>query len=295
MIDPAVMRRIKRIELRTRRLVNESFAGAYYAVFKGRGIAFDTVRLYEPGDDVRDIDWNVTARAGEPHIKQYVEERELTVMLVVDASASVFFGSHHAYKRDIAAELGAVLALSAITNNDKAGLMIFSDQVEQYIPPRKGRNHTLRVIRELLAVSPAERGTDLALALRTLNRLLKRRAIVFVLSDFLAPVETYRHDLLLMGKRHDVIAVTLTDALEYAWPDVGLVGLQDLETGTLQWIDTGQRGWREAFNQRRTALDSERHQLMTQAQVDEISVPADGDYVGALTMFFQKRARRIRS
>lgn len=294
MLDPAIMRRIKRIELRTRRLVNESFAGAYHAVFKGRGIAFDTVRAYTPGDDVRDIDWNVTARAGEPYIKQYVEERELTVMLVVDASASVLFGTAQANKRDIAAELGAVLALSAISNNDKVGLLIFSDQIEQYIPPRKGRNHTLRVIRELLAVRPTARTTDLGLALRTLNRLLKRRAIVFLLSDFLAPLATFQHDLLLAGKRHDVIAITLTDPLERVWPDVGLAGLQDLETGAVAWVDTGHPGWQADFAGRRAARDAEMRQLLTRTQVDHIDVTADGDYVRALTLFFQKRVRRIR-
>jgi uncharacterized protein (DUF58 family) len=294
MLNAGTMRKIRRIELRTRRLVNDTFAGAYHAVFKGRGIAFDTVRAYEPGDDVRDIDWNVTARTGEPFIKRYTEERELTVMLVLDTSASVLFGTVNRPKRDTAAELGAVLAFAAITNNDKVGLLIFSDQIEMHCPPRKGRNHILRLIRDLLAARPTHRGTDLALALRTVNRLLKRRAIVFVISDFLTPTESYSRDLTLLSRRHDVIAVTLADRLEQQWPSVGLVGLRDAESGSARWVDTSSTDWTKQFRMQAQRLSQARDAALMQARVDRIDVPLDGDYVYALTRFFQQRERRTR-
>ncbi len=294
LINAGTMRKIRRIELRTRRLVNDTFAGAYHAVFKGRGIAFDAVRAYEPGDDVRDIDWNVTARTGEPFIKRYTEERELTVMLVLDSSASVLFGSVNRLKRDLAAELGAVLAFAAISNNDKVGLLVFSDQIELHIPPRKGRNHILRLIRDLLATRPAQRGTDLALALRTVTRLLKRRAIVFVISDFLAPTETYGRDLTLLSRRHDVIAVLLSDPLEQAWPAAGLVGLRDAETGAVQWVDTASPDWSKQFRAQVRQLSQARDAALLQARTDRIDIPLDGDYVLALTRFFQQRERRTR-
>lgn len=292
MLSAGTMRKIRRIELRTRRLVNDTFAGAYHAVFKGRGMAFDTVRAYEPGDDVRDIDWNVTARTGEPFIKRYTEERELTVMLVLDTSASVLFGSVSRPKRDLAAELGAVLAFAAISNNDKVGLLIFSDQIELHCPPRKGRNHILRLIRDLLAARPAHRGTDLALALRTVNRLLKRRAIVFVISDFLVPTETYSRDLTLLSRRHDVIAVTLADPLEQKWPSVGLVGLRDAESSEVRWVDTSSREWLRGFQAQAQRLNRARDSALIQAHVDRIDIPLDGDYAQALTRFFQQRERR---
>jgi uncharacterized protein (DUF58 family) len=294
LLSAATMRRIRRIELRTRRLVNDTFAGAYHAVFKGRGIAFDSVRAYEPGDDVRDIDWNVTARTGEPFIKRYTEERELTLMLVLDTSASVLFGSVTRPKRDLAAELSAVLAFAAIANNDKVGLLIFSDQIELHIPPRKGRNHILRVIRDLLAVRPAHRGTDLSLALRTVTRLLKRRAIVFMISDFLAPPETYARQLTQLSRRHDVIAITLTDPLEKEWPSVGLIGLRDAETGAVQWVDTASKQWSQNFQAQTQRLVKARDAALAQARVDRIDISVDGDYVRALTRFFQQRERRTR-
>lgn len=294
LISAGTLRKIRRIELRTRRLVNDTFAGAYHAVFKGRGIAFDTIRAYEPGDDVRDIDWNVTARTGEPFIKRYTEERELTVMLVLDSSASVLFGSMNRPKRDLAAELGAVLAFAAITNNDKVGLLIFSDQIEMHTPPRKGRNHILRLIRDLLAARAAHRGTDLALALRTVTRLLKRRAIVFVISDFLAPTESYARDLTLLSRRHDVIAVLLSDPLEQTWPRTGLVGLRDAETGSVQWVDTASPGWSKQFRAQASQLSQQRDAALLQARIDRIDIPIDGDYVLALTRFFQQRERRVR-
>jgi uncharacterized protein (DUF58 family) len=292
MLSADVMRQIRRIELRTRRLVNDSFAGAYHAVFKGRGMTFDTVRAYEPGDDVRSIDWNVTARTGDPHVKQFIEERELTVMLVLDASASILFGSRQRFKRDLAAELGAVLALSAIRNNDRVGLLVFSDKVEMFISPRKGRNHVLRLIRDLMAAQPTGQGTDLALALTTVNRVLKRRAIVFLISDFLVSSDEYVPELLITSRRHDVIAVTLNDPLEQAWPNAGLVRLQDAETGALSWVDTASVGWRRQFGTQARQFQQLRDSTLRAARVDQISLTSDGDYVRALAEFFQRRERR---
>lgn len=292
MLTADVLRKIRRIELRTRRLVDDSFAGAYHSVFKGRGMEFDTVRPYEIGDDVRHIDWNVSARAGTPFVKQYVEERELTMMLALDISASAFFGTVNQRKRDVAVELGAVLAYAAIRNNDKVGLLLFSDQVELYVAPRKGQNHVLRLIRDLLAAKPVSSGTDLGLGLRTVSRLLKRRAIVFLMSDFLTAGETYASDLLLTARRHDVISVVLSDPLETTWPDAGLIGLRDSETGEKAWVDTTSSAWREGFSQQAKRFHQMRDAALSRAQVDRIDVPSDGDYVRALGRFFQQRSRR---
>lgn len=293
MLTPETLHRIRRVELRTRRLVNDSFGGAYHSVFKGHGIAFDTVRPYQPGDDVRNIDWNVTARANEAFVKQYIEERELTVMLVLDSSASCLFGTVNRSKRDLAAELGAVLALAAISNNDRVGLLIFSDQAEHFIAPRKGRNHVLRLIRDLLAARPTNRGTNLSLALRTTDRLLKQRAIVFLLSDFLASAQDYAHDLLVVSRRHDLIAVVMGDPLEKRWPDAGLVGIRDAETSASTWMDTSSKDWRRQFEQQSRRFRQMRDSTLARASVDRIELPVDGDYVRALTHFFRQRAHRI--
>jgi uncharacterized protein (DUF58 family) len=292
MLTQDTLRKIRRIELRTRKLVNTAFSGAYHAVFKGHGIEFDSVRPYQPGDDVRSIDWNVTARAGEAFVKQYIEERELTVMLLLDASASSFFGSVQSRKHDIAAELGAVLAYSAIANQDKVGLLVFSDQIERYVPPRKGRNHILRLIRELLAVQPSGKGTDIALALQAVNRLLKHRAIIFLMSDFLDPVDHYFNDLSIISRRHDLIAVLFSDPLENSWREVGLVALQDAETGVRRWIDTSTPGWSQAFRSRAQDLQVERNEAFHRAGVDRIEVQTGDDYIAALMSFFQRRTRR---
>ena len=219
MLSAELFQKIRQIEIHTRKLVNDSFAGEYHSVFKGRGMEFDEVRPYTPGDEIRTIDWNVTARTGEPFVKRYVEERELTVMLVVDASGSENFGSVQRFKRELAAELTAVLAFAATNNNDKVGLMIFSDRIELLIPPRKGRKHVLRLIRELLAFEPKGSGTDIQLALDTLNRVVKRRSILFLVSDFIADPESYRKALAVTNRRHDVIAMDLHDPLEMDIPD----------------------------------------------------------------------------
>ena len=289
MLTPEVLRQIKRLELRTRRLVNDSFAGSYRAVFKGRGMTFDAVRAYEPGDDVRSIDWNVTARAGEPYIKQFVEERELTVMLVLDTSASILFGTVNRAKHDLAAELGAVLALSAISNNDKVGLLVFSDKVELFVPPRKGRNHVLRLIRDLMAAHPTGQGTDMVVALRTLNRVLKRRAIVFLISDFLLASDEYLPELMITSRRHDVIAITLNDRLERQWPSIGLIGLKDSETGEVAWVDTAKATWRHRFSAQAQRFQHMRESALTKAGVDQIHLTSEDDYVRALAAFFQRR------
>ncbi|MFZ4813082.1 MAG: DUF58 domain-containing protein [Phototrophicaceae bacterium] len=294
MSSATTLRKIRQIELRTRKLVNNSFAGAYHAVFKGRGIVFDAVRPYEPGDDVRDIDWKVTARAGEPFVRRYIEERELTVMLVLDTSASFRFGTVGMQKRDLAAEFGAVLAMSAITNNDKVGLLLFSDTVELFIPPRKGRKHVLRLIRELLAAPAEHRRTDIGLALQMLRRYLKRRAIVFFISDFLADLAPIERDFVALGREHDVIAVVTTDALEQQFPDVGLVAIRDAEGGGVQWVDTHTNGWQGAFAQRAESRVETRTQVFLRAQMDSILLDSRFDYVRALTQFFQRRGAQKR-
>lgn len=292
MLTPELIKKIRRIEIRTRRLVNTSFAGEYHAIFKGRGMEFDEVRPYQRGDEVRTIDWNVTARTGQLFVKRYVEERELTVMLLVDASASGQFGTINRFKREIAAELGAVLAFSAITNNDKVGLLIFTDQIELFISPRKGRRHVLRLIRELLAFEPTGHKTNLKLGLDTLNHMLKRRSIIFLLSDFLSPPDSYRSILQVSNRRHDVIAVTLSDPREHQWPNVGLVALEDAETGQVQWVDTSSRQWRESFMERVNELRLARERVFRKAKVDRIDITTDSDYVTPLTNFFEQRARR---
>ncbi len=294
MLTSELIKKIRRIEIRTRRLVNSSFAGEYHAIFKGRGMEFDEVRPYTPGDEVRTIDWNVTARTGDLFVKRYVEERELTVMLLVDASASGQFGTINRFKREIAAELAAVLAFSAISNNDKVGLLIFTDQIELFIAPRKGRRHVLRLIRDLLAFTPQGYKTDLKMGLETLNHMLKRRGIIFLLSDFLTPPNSYSSVLQVANRRHDIIAVTLSDPREQEWPNVGLVALEDAETGQVKWVDTGSRQWRQEFAERVLELKLARDRVFRKAKVDRINVSTDRDYVLPLTNFFEQRSRRIR-
>lgn len=294
MLSTELIGKIRQIEIRTRHLVTDSFGGEYQAIFKGRGMEFDEVRPYLPGDEIRTIDWNVTARMGEPYIKRYVEERELTAMLVVDASGSGDFGSINRFKRELSAELAAVLAFSATTNNDKIGLLIFTDQIELHIPPRKGRRHVLRLIRELLAFQPQSRGTDIKLALETVNRVLKRRSIIFLISDFLTETETYTRPLFITNQRHDVIAFDLHDPLEVDIASVGLMALEDAETGELVWVDTNSRAWQTAFTSKIKEDYQTRKKAFTKAGVDRIEITTAQDYVTALTKFFKKRAQRLR-
>lgn len=311
MLSPELIRTIRRIEIRTRHLVNDSFAGEYQAIFKGRGMEFDEVRQYQPGDEIRTIDWNTTARMGTPFVKRYVEERELTVMLAFDASASGHFGTADRFKREVAVEIGAVLAFSAISNNDKVGLLAFTDRIELHIPPRKGRRHVLRLIRDLLAFEPVGRGTDMTLALDRLNGVLKRRAIIFLISDFLVPTSgltsfrrsrpenhsdprEYERVLAVTNRRHDLVAVTVTDPRETAWPAIGLVALQDAETEETAWVDSSSLGWRQAFAEQAAERTAARDAALTRAQVDRIDVTVGQDYVGPLLAFFEARARRLR-
>lgn len=294
MLSKELMKKIHHIEIRTRRLVDDTYAGEYHSVFKGRGMEFDEVRPYQIGDEIRSIDWNVTARTGEPHVKRYVEERELTVMLVVDASASENFGSVSRFKRELAAELTAVLSFAATTNNDKIGLLIFTDRVELFIPPRKGRRHVLRLIRELLAFEPKSKGTDIKLALDKVNQILKRRSIIFLVSDFLVPAESYRKELIVTNKRHDVIAIDLHDPLEKDFSDVGLLALEDPETDEIVWVDTSDKSWSSSYQMRVQLLEADKSRIFKGASVDRINIGTDEDYTAPLTSFFQERSRRLR-
>ena len=293
MLTNDLIARIRRIEITTRKLVSDSFAGEYHSVFKGRGMEFDEVRQYHPGDDVRTIDWNVTARTGEPYVKSYTEERELTVMLAVDVSRSGDFGTRNRFKRDLAVELAAVMSFAATTNNDKVGLLLFTDRVELLVPPRKGRSHVLRMVRDLLVFQPAGAGTDIRLALDTVHQLLKRRSIVFLVSDFLADAESYRQAMLVTNQRHDVVAFDLSDPLEHEIADVGIVALEDAESGSLRWIDTGSREWRREFREKVARLDEEKNSVFSAARVDRISVTTERDYVAEVGAFFKNRLRRL--
>ncbi len=281
---------MRKIQIRTSHLVTDVFAGQYHSVFRGRGMEFSEVRLYQPGDEIRTIDWNVTARTGVAHVKRYAEERELTVMLMVDASASTVFGSVRQTKSALAAELGAVIAFSAITNNDKVGLVIFTDRIELALPPRKGTHHVLRVIREVLTLRPAGRGTDIPAALEHLSRVTKRRCVVFLVSDFLGA--DCRRALRMATGRHDVIAVVLEDPREAALPDVGLVELEEAETGERYVVDTGNPRVRDAFARQAAAARAERDRMLRAADVDAIVVQTDRSYTEALLRFFRMRERR---
>jgi uncharacterized protein (DUF58 family) len=292
MLPREVLRQIRRLQLKARRAVEDILGGEYHSVFKGTGIVFEEVRAYQPGDDIRTIDWNVTARMGQPFIKRFVEERELTVVLLVDGSGSQSFGTRLQQKREVAAELAAVLAFSAISNNDKVGLIQFTDKVEHFVPPRKGIRHVLRLIRDVLFFQPQRRGTSLREGLDYLNRVLRRRAIVFVLSDFLD--EGYERSLKRAGRRHDLVAVRITDPREEELPAVGLLELEDAETGACVLVDTSSRVVRaahaEAARQRRETI----RQLTRSAAIDLIEVTTDGSHLDALIRFFKLRERRLR-
>ena len=292
MLSVEVLRQVRRIHIRTRRLVDGVFAGEYHSVFKGRGLEFADVREYVPGDDVRTIDWNVTARIGHPYVKRYVEERELTVMLLVDLSASGRFGSVARLKTEIATELCALLALSAIRNNDKVGLILFTDRIERFVPPQKGKNRALRVIREMLHTEPERRGTDLGLALEHLHRTSRRRSVAFLVSDFLA--SGYERALRLARQRHDVIPVCISDRREAALPDLGLIALQDLETGAQVLVDSASAAVRRQYRERRAAAVAARQRLFRGLAMDPIEVRTDQPYVQALLRFFRQREKRLR-
>jgi uncharacterized protein (DUF58 family) len=290
MLTSEQLKAVRKIQIRTSHLVSDLFAGQYQSVFKGRGMEFAEVRHYLPGDDVRTIDWNVTARTGVPHVKRFVEERELTVMLLVDASASTHFGTVKQLKSEMAAEMAALFAFSAITNNDKVGLLMFSDHVELALPPKKGTRHVLRVIREVLSFTPQGRGTDIAAALEHLNRVTKRRCVTFIISDFLD--SGARLALKIANRRHDVIAVVLNDPRDLALPDVGLIALQDAETGEQMLFDTGDSRLRREFEHRAAAARRERERMLRGVDVDTVVVRTDHPYTEALLRFFRMRERR---
>lgn len=291
-IPPEMLARVRRIELQARRLVSNVFLGEYHSVFRGRGIEFSEVRQYEPGDDVRLIDWNVTARMGTPYIKKYIEERELTVMLLVDVSASAAFTSAAMTKRELAAEVAATLAFSAVANGDRVGLLAFSDRVEAFLPAAKTRRHVLRLIRELLYLRPHGRGTDIGGALAYLARVAKRRSIVFVLSDFFDA--GYEAGLRAVALRHEVIALTLNDRREGDLPDVGLLEVEDAETGARTVIDTSDRRARAAWARRATEQREARRRTLAALGVEEIALATDRSYVEPLLRSFRRRARRAR-
>ncbi|MBM4154131.1 MAG: DUF58 domain-containing protein [Lentisphaerae bacterium] len=294
MIPKEILRKVRRIEIRSRRLVNEVFAGQYQSVFKGRGMEFDEVREYQPGDDVRSIDWNVTARMGQPFVKKFVEERELTVLFLADVSASNRFGSLGQLKKDLIAEMTAVLAFSAIRNNDRVGLVLFSGEVEAYVPPRKGVGHGLRVIREALFHEPRRRDTAVAPALEFLNHVITRRSVCFLLTDFLFPDAADRL-LSIAARRHDVIAVVVSDRREQAWPKAGLVEFEDLETGERFLRDASDPSTRARLTGRAAAQRADLLSRLRRAGLDAIEVSAGEPYDRALVRFFRERERRQRT
>jgi len=287
-----MLARIRRIEIRARRLVANVFLGEYHSVFKGRGIEFSEVRQYQPGDDVRMIDWNVTARMNVPYVKQYIEERELTVLIAVDVSASSAFTSTAVSKRELAAEVAATLAFAAVSNSDRVGLLTFSDRVEQYVPPGKSRRHVLRIVRELLYHEPQGRGTDIGAALLYLARVARRRAIVFLISDFFD--EGYEKQLRAASLRHEVVALTLSDPREESLPDVGLLEIEDLETGARTLVDTTDRVAREAYAARAREGVERRRRTLAAIGIDEIPLRTDRSYVEPLLRAFRARERRRR-
>ncbi len=292
MLPREVIRKIRRIQITTNRLVNESLAGEYHSVFKGRGMEFDEVREYQHGDDVRTIDWNVTSRIGHPYVKRYVEERELTVMLLIDASASGLFGSSGKMKGEVAAEISALLAFSAIKNNDRVGAVLFTDRIEKFIPARRGSTHVLRVIREVLYHKPEGRGTRIERALEHLNLVVRKRAVVFLISDLLD--QGFEQPLKVANRRHDVVILQMVDPREQELPDVGIVHLRDSETGEVIEVDTSTRQVRDAYAAN-WARDRERLRKLFQSQrMDHVMINVARPYETPLVRFFEERARRAR-
>lgn len=292
MIPKEILKKVKRLEITTRGLVNDVFSGEYHSVFKGRGMDFSEVREYSFGDDIRTIDWNVTARMGFPYVKIFQEERELTVMLMVDVSSSGNFGTHEQMKGEIATEICALLAFSAIKNNDKVGLIIFTDRVEKFVPPKKGKTHVLRVLRELLYHEPQSTQTDIAGALEFLNRITRRRSVVFLVSDFIS--EDYEKALQIANKRHDVIAITVTDPREVELPSVGFIELEDAETGEIFLLDSSAKEIRSSFAKGADIKRREQAKLFKSMSIDSIDIFTNRPYIEPLMRFFRLRAKRFR-
>ncbi len=292
MLPAEILRKVRRIEIRTNRLVNESLAGEYHSIFKGRGMEFSEVREYQFGDDVRTIDWNVTSRMGHPFVKKHVEERELTVILLVDFSASGEFGTRRQFKREIEAEVCALLAFSAIKNNDRVGLIAFTDRVETFLRPRKGKDHVLRVIREVLYFRPQGRATDIGQALQFMYRTISKRSVVFLISDFLG--DGFARPLRVAARKHDLIAISVTDPREEELPPIGLVDLEDAETGERVVVDASDRRTRASFRRWAAERRGTREALFRSIGVDALELFTDRPYDVPLVRFFHRRARRLR-
>ena len=290
MISPDVLKKIKNIQIRSSRLATNVFAGQYKSVFKGRGLEFYEVRDYLVGDDIRSIDWNITARTGTPHIKKYVEERELTIMLLLDASRSGWFGSAHSLKKEIAAEVSAVLAASASKNNDKVGLIIFTDKIEKFIPPRKGQHHILRIIREALYYTPQSGGTDIGLSLEYLDRVTTRSCVAFLISDFYT--EDIKKPLMLANKRHDIIAVRITDPRDLELPDAGILALNDAESGKRYLVDSSKSSVRKTYKEKASQRTKELNALLGSTGIDAIDISTSSPYVEPIIQFFKRRKMR---
>jgi uncharacterized protein (DUF58 family) len=292
MIPKEILKKVKQIQIRSSRLVNDVLAGEYVSVFKGRGMEFDEVREYQPGDDIRTIDWNVTARLGHPYIKRYTEERELTIMFLVDLSFSGEFGSKKQFKNEIATEICALLALSAVRNNDKVGLILFTDKIEKFVPPKKGKTHVLRVIREVLYYKPENKGTDISIALEYLLKVTKRKTVCFLVSDFIT--EGFERALRIANKRHDMVAVSITDPRELEIPNVGFVELEDAETGEITLVDTSDRKMMERYNKFNIKNMEDRSKLLRSMGVDLVDIRTDSSYVEPIMKFFKAREKRLR-
>ncbi len=290
MLPKEVIKKIRQIEIRTKKLVNELFSGEYHSTFKGQGMEFEEVRQYEPGDDVRLIDWNVTARMGLPYIKKFREERELSVVLLIDASSSGRFGTRDRFKNETAAELGALLAFSAIKNNDKVGLIIFTDRIEKFVPPKKGRAHVLRIIREIIYFKPQGKGTNIAAALEYFNKVIRRKSVVFLVSDFLS--EGFSKPLQIANNKHDIIAIKVSDPRESIFDDVGLIELEDAETGEVLIIDTGSKEFRREFAARASEDVAELKKGLRSINLDFINIRTDQSYIVPLINFFKMREKR---
>ncbi len=288
--EKELYKKVREIQIRSRRMVNDVMAGEYQSAFKGRGMEFDTVREYQEGDEPRMIDWNVTARLGHPFVKSYIEERELTVIFLVDVSASGLFGSRRQLKKEVAAELCTVLAFNAIKKNDRVGLILFSDQIEFFVPPNKGKTHVLRVIRELLYFKPHHQKTSINDALEYLNKINKRKAVVFLVSDFLD--RNYFKNMNLTNKRHDLVAIEVVDPNEEKVPDVGLVELQNPETGECQLVDTSNKKWQHYHRLERLKFDEAKKSNLHKYQIDHLKIRTNHSFEHALTEFFKKRAAR---
>ncbi len=300
MIPKELFKKIRQIEITTNRMVTDVFAGQYHSVFKGQGIEFDEVREYQRGDDIRTIDWNVTARAGHPHVKKFIEERELNVMILVDASRSSYFGTVNQLKSNMAAEVAAILAYSAIRNSDKVGLIIFTDRIEKYIPPSKGVSHVLRVIREILYFKPEEKGTDIPLALDYLNKIMTRRSVAFLISDFLDSKNQsngngnrLKQAMAIANRRHDLVAITLNDPKERDLSNCGLVYLEDAETGEKVLVDSSDPEFRKEFRGEADRRYKERNRFFRAINVDHIDISTDVPYTKALIKFFKQRKSKI--